>query len=135
MINTGDSDNFGISEAGPALLRALETVNPEGTSWQYLREPFVVEVTDDAAQSLGLIYAQTIEHAGVASCSDSGSESDAFKSALEMGVAGSQVTDMRVDLKLRTGDGVTNSLFVSTRKAGNADMNIHPICQAIQVFD
>ncbi|KAI4109347.1 MAG: hypothetical protein LQ339_001847 [Xanthoria mediterranea] len=135
MIDTGDNDNFGISEAGPALLRALETVNPEGTSWQYLREPFVVEVTDDAAQSLGLVYAQTIEHAGVASCSDSGSESDAFKSALEMGVAGSQVTDMRVDLKLRTGDGVTNSLFVSTRKAGNADMNIHPICEAIQVFD
>ncbi|CAO1599636.1 hypothetical protein XANCAGTX0491_003352 [Xanthoria calcicola] len=135
MIDTGDKDSFGISEAGPALLRALQTVNPEGTSWQYLREPFVVEVTDDAAQSLGLIYAQTIEHAGVASCSDSGSESDAFKSALEMGVAGSQVTDMRLDLKLRTGDALTNSLFVSTRKAGNADMNIHPICEAIQLFD
>ncbi|KAL8788916.1 MAG: hypothetical protein Q9213_001439 [Squamulea squamosa] len=135
LIDTGDNDGFGISEAGPALLSALERLNPNGTNWQFLRDPFVVEVTDDSVQPLGFIYAQTIEHSGVSTCSGSGTESDAFKSALEMGVAGSTVSDMRVDLKLLTGNGVTNSLFVSTRKVGNADMNIHPICEAIEVFD
>ncbi|KAL8929135.1 MAG: hypothetical protein Q9172_000570 [Xanthocarpia lactea] len=135
MIDSGDNDGFGISDAGPALLSALGNLSPNGTNWQFLREPFVVEVTDDSMQSIGFIYAQTIEHSGVSTCSDSGSESDAFTSALEMGVAGSTVSDMRVDLKLLTGNGVTNSLFVSTRKAGNPDMRIHPLCAAIQVFD
>ncbi|KAL8851644.1 MAG: hypothetical protein Q9221_003481 [Calogaya cf. arnoldii] len=134
MIDTGDNQNFGIAEAGPALLRALETADPDGTPWQFLRQPFVVEVADGTGQSLGLIYAQTDEHAGVASCVEPGNEAQAFKSALEMGVAGSMVTDMRVDLKLRSGEGVTNTLFVSTKKAGSASMDIHPICQAVKVF-
>ncbi|KAL8654723.1 MAG: hypothetical protein Q9226_003318 [Calogaya cf. arnoldii] len=128
MIDTGDNQNFGIAEAGPALLRALETANPDGTPWQFLRQPFIVEVTDGTGQSLGLVYAQTDEHAGVASCVEPGSEAQAFKSALDMGVAGSMVTDMRVDLKLRSGEGVTNTLFVSTKKAGSASMDVHPIC-------
>ena len=135
MIDSGDKDGFGISDAGPALLSALEDLNLNGTHWQFFRDPFVVEVTDNSMQSIGFIYAQTIEHSGVSTCSDSGSESDAFSSALVMGVAGSTVSDMRVDLKLLTGNGVTNSLFVSTRKAGNTDMRIHLICAAIQVFD
>ncbi|KAL8858877.1 MAG: hypothetical protein Q9178_004555 [Gyalolechia marmorata] len=135
MIDSGDTDGFGISDAGPALLSALGNLNPNGTNWQFLRAPFVVEVADDSMQSIGFIYAQTIEHSGVSTCSDSGSEGDAFTSALEMGVAGSTVSDMKVDLKLLAGNGVTNSLFVSTRKAGNADMRIHLICAAIQVFD
>lgn len=134
MIDNGDNEGFGISDAGAALLRALENLNPDGTNWQFLRDPFVVEVTDDSLQPLGLIYAQTDEHSGVASCTDPQNEAAVFQSALEMGAAGSTVTDMKVDLKLRTGEGVTNTLFVSTRKAGNEDMSIHPICQAVQVF-
>lgn len=135
MIDSGNNDGFGIIDAGPALLSAVGKLNTDGDNWQFLRNPLVVEVTDDSGQSLGLIYAQTKEHSGVSTCSDSGSEADAFKSALEMGVAGSTVSDMRVDLKLLTGSGATNTLFVSTRKAGNEDMRIHPICEAIQLFD
>ncbi|KAL8695616.1 MAG: hypothetical protein Q9224_003294, partial [Gallowayella concinna] len=111
MIDSGDNQGFGIMDAGPALLSAIGQLNSKGDNWQFLRNPFVVEVVDDGAQPLGLIYAQTKEHSGVATCSDSGSEADAFKSALEMGVAGSTVSDMRVDLKLLTGSGVTNTLF------------------------
>ncbi|KAL9034116.1 MAG: hypothetical protein Q9180_005584, partial [Flavoplaca navasiana] len=100
----------------------------------FLREPFVVEVTDDSLQSLGLIYAQTDEHSGVASCTEPDNEASVLQSTLEMGAAGTTVTDMRIDLKLREGEGVTNTLFVSTRKTGSEDMSIHPICQAVQVF-
>ncbi|KAL8811902.1 MAG: hypothetical protein Q9223_001411 [Gallowayella weberi] len=135
MIDSGDNEGFGIMDAGPALLSAVGQLNTHGDNWQFLRNPFVVEVTDDAAQSLGFIYARTKEHSGVTTCSDFENEADALKSALEMGMTGSTVSDMRVDLKLLTGSGVTNTLFVSTRKAGNADMRIHPICEAIQLFD
>ncbi|KAL8800935.1 MAG: hypothetical protein Q9182_004817 [Xanthomendoza sp. 2 TL-2023] len=135
MIDSGDNEGFGIMDAGPALLSAVGQLDSNGDNWQFLRNPFVVEVTDDAAQSLGFIYARTKEHSGVTTCSEFGNEADAFKSALEMGVSGSTVSDMRVDLKLLTGSGVTNTLFVSTRKAGNTDMRIHPICEAIQLFD
>ncbi len=105
MIDSGDNDGFGISDAGPALLSALGDLKPNGTHWQFLRDPFVLEVTDDSMQSIGFIYAQTIEHSGVSTCSDSGSESDAFSSALVMGVAGSTVSDMRVDLSCSQGMG------------------------------
>lgn len=136
MIDSGDNDNFGINNAGPALLSAVDALNGAGDHWQFLENPLVVEVVDGSGQSLGFIYAQTRqEHSDVESCSDRDNEADAFKSAMEMGVDGSTVSDMRVDLKLLTGTGVTNTLFVSTRKAGNADMRIHPICEAIQLFD
>ncbi len=134
MIDNGNKEGFAISDAGAALLRALEFLNPDGTHWEFLREPFVVEVTDDSLQSLGLIYAQTDEHSGVTSCTEPGNEASVFQSALELGAAGTTVTDMRIDLKLREGEGVTNTLFVSTRKTGSEDMSIHPICQAVQVF-
>lgn len=136
MIDSGDNDGFGISNAGPALLSAIDSLNGPGDHWQFLEHPFVVEVVDGSGSSQGYIYAQTRqEHSEVATCSDRGNEADAFTSALEMGVDGTTVSDMRVDLKLLTGTGVTNTLFVSTRKAGNSDMRIHPICEAIQLFD
>ncbi|KAI4179277.1 MAG: hypothetical protein L6R41_007933 [Letrouitia leprolyta] len=136
MIDNGDNDNFGIYNAGPALLSAVDALNGAGDHWQFLENPLVVEVVDDSGQSLGYIYAQTRqEHSDVESCSDRNNEADALKSALEMGVDGSTVSDMRVDLKSLTGRGVTNTLFVSTRKAGTADMRIHPICEAIQLYD
>ncbi|KAL8686867.1 MAG: hypothetical protein Q9218_006805 [Villophora microphyllina] len=136
MIDSGDNDGFGISNAGNALLSAIKTLNPAGDSWQFIEHPLVVEVTDSSGQAQGYIYAQTRqEHSDVATCSDSGSEMDSLTSALELGVSGSTVSDMRIDLKLLTGAGVTNTLFVSTRKLGNADMRIHPICEAIQLFD
>ncbi|KAI4241196.1 MAG: hypothetical protein LQ352_007485 [Teloschistes flavicans] len=136
MIDSGDNDGFGISNAGNALLSAIKALNPAGDSWQFIEHPLVVEVTDGSSQVQGYIYAQTRqEHSNVATCSDTGSEMDALTSAIEMGVSGSTVSDMRIDLKLLTGNGVTNTLFVSTRKIGNADMRIHPICEAIQLFD
>ncbi|KAL8748484.1 MAG: hypothetical protein Q9199_008183, partial [Rusavskia elegans] len=122
MIDTDDNDNFGISDAGPALLRALETVNPNSTSWQYLREPFVVE---------------TIEHAGVASCSDAGSESDAFKSALEMGVAGSKVTDMRVEFEVadgRWGDELVVCVYEEVFPIQQVSQNLLPRSHPIMPF-
>ena len=136
MIDSGDDDGFGISDAGPALLAAIDSLNGAGDHWQFLENPFVVEVLDASGQFQGYIYAQTRqEHSDVATCSDSGSEADALRSAVEMGVNGSTASDMRVDLKLLVGTGVTNTLFISTRKAANADMRIHPICEAIQLFD
>ncbi|KAL8836942.1 MAG: hypothetical protein Q9170_002703 [Blastenia crenularia] len=136
MIDSGDNDNFGITNAGPALLSAIDTLNGAGDHWQFLEHPFVVEVLDNAGQSQGYIYAQTRqEHSDVATCSDTSSEADALKSAIEMGVDGSTVSDMRVDLKLLTVTELTNTLFVSTKKAGNVDMRIHPICEAVQLFD
>ncbi|KAI4103717.1 MAG: hypothetical protein L6R37_003645 [Teloschistes peruensis] len=135
MIDSGDNDGFGISNAGNALLSAIKALNPAGDSWQFIEHPLVVEVTDNSGQVQGYIYAQTRQHSNVATCSDAGSEMDALTSAIEMGVSGSTVSDMRIDLKLLTGNGVTNTLFVTTRKIGNADMRIHPICEAIQLFD
>ncbi|KAL8951801.1 MAG: hypothetical protein Q9222_002250 [Ikaeria aurantiellina] len=137
MIDSGDNDGFGIREAGTALLSAVHQINGlAGDNWQFLEQPFVVLVTDSSKSALGYIYAQTRqEHSDVELCSDSGNEADALQSALEMGVAGSMVSDMRIDVKALTGTGVTNTLFVSTRKMGNADMRIHPICEAIQLYD
>ncbi|KAL8715446.1 MAG: hypothetical protein Q9220_000780 [cf. Caloplaca sp. 1 TL-2023] len=137
MIDSGDNDHFGVKDAGTALLSAVQKFNGiAGDSWQFLEQPFVVLVTDSSNSPLGYIYAQTRqEHNDVKLCSDTGSEADALESALEMGVAGSTVSDMRIDVKALTGTGVTNTLFVSTRKMGNADMRIHPICEAIQLFD
>lgn len=136
MIGSCDNDGFGITNAGPALLSAIESLNGPGDHWQFLEHPFVVEVVDGSWESQGLIYAQTRqEHSDVATCSDRGGEADALISALEIGVDGTTTSDMRVDLKLPTGTEKTNTLFVSSRKAGNSDMRIHPICEAIQLFD
>ncbi|KAL9607028.1 MAG: hypothetical protein Q9167_008020 [Letrouitia subvulpina] len=137
LIDSGDGAGFGIASAGPQLLSAIRKANAGGgdDDWKFLEDPFVVDVVDGAGKSQGLIYAQTRQHSDVASCSNNGTQSDALASALSMGAMGSSVTDMRVDLKLLSGNGVTNTLFVSTRRAGNSDMSIHPICEAIQIFD
>ncbi|KAI4213290.1 MAG: hypothetical protein LQ351_004031 [Letrouitia transgressa] len=136
LIDSGGGAGFGIASATPQLLSAIRRLNTGGDDdWKFLRDPFVVDVVDGSGKSSGLIYAQTRQHSDVGSCSGNGTEVDALASALSMGAMGSPVTDMRVDLKLRSGNGVTNTLFVSTRRAGSSDMSIHPICEAIQIFD
>ncbi|KAI4163209.1 MAG: hypothetical protein LQ342_003142 [Letrouitia transgressa] len=136
LIDSGGGGEFGIASATTQLLGEIRRLNTGGDDdWKFLKDPFVVDVVDGSGRSKGLIYAQTRQHSDVGSCSNNGTESDALASALSMGAMGSSVTDMRVDLKLRSGDGVTNTLFVSTRSAGNSDMSIHPICEAIQIFD
>ena len=134
MIDSGNDPKFTIDDVGAQLLDAIHTLNPTQEDWTWLQRPFVVEIVDSTGKSEGLIYAQTLEHSeAVNTCSDAGTERDALQAALAMGVDGSTVTDMRVDLKLLSGTGVTNSLFVSTRGVGNSDMRIHPICEAVQV--
>ncbi|KAL9043721.1 MAG: hypothetical protein Q9214_003099 [Letrouitia sp. 1 TL-2023] len=136
LIDSGGGAGFGIASAAPQLLSEIRRLNKGGDDdWKFLKDPFVVDVVDGSGKSKGLIYAQARQHSDVGSCSDKGTESDALASALSMGTMGSSVTDMRVDLKLPSGNGVTNTLFVSTRSAGNSDMSIHPICEAIQIFD
>ena len=134
MIDSGNDPKFTIDDVGAQLLDAIHALNPTQEDWTWLQSPFVVEIVDSTGKSEGLIYAQTLEHSeAVNTCSDAGTERDALQAALAMGVDGSTVTDMRVDLKLLSGTGVTNSLFVSTRSVGNSDMRIHPICEAVQV--
>lgn len=134
MVDSGNDPKFTIDDVGAQLLDAIHALNPTQEDWTWLQRPFVVEIVDSTGESEGLIYAQTIEHSeAVNTCSDAGTERDALQAALAMGVDGSTVTDMRVDLKLLSGTGVTNSLFVSTRSVGNSDMRIHPICEAVQV--
>ena len=134
MIDSGNDPKFTIDDVGAQLLDAIHALNPTQEDWTWLQSPFVVEIVDSTGKSQGLIYAQTLEHSeAVNTCSDAGTERDALQAALAMGVDGSTVTDMRVDLKLLSGTGVTNSLFVSTRSVGNSDMRIHPICEAVQV--
>ena len=134
MIDSGNDLKFTIDDVGTQLLDAIHALNPTQEDWTWPQKPFVVEIVDSTGKSEGLIYAQTLEHSeAVNMCSDVGTERDALQAALGMGVDGSTVTDMRVDLKLPTGAGVTNSLFVSTRSVGNSDMRIHAICEAVQV--
>ena len=134
MIDSGNDPKFTIDDVGAQLIHAIHALNPTQEDWTWLQKPFVVEIVDSTGKSEGFIYAQTLEHSeAVNTCSDVGTERDALQAALAMGVDGSTVTDMRVDLKLPTGTGVTNSLFVSTRSVGNSDMRIHPICEAVQV--
>ncbi len=134
MIDSGNDPKFTIDDVGAQLLDAIHALNPTQEDWTWLQRPFVVEIVDSAGKSEGLIYAQTLEHSeAVNTCSDARTERDALQAALAMGIDGSTVTDMRVDLKLLSGTGVTNSLFVSTRSVGNSDMRIHPICEAVQV--
>ena len=134
MIDSGNDPKFTIDDVGAQLLDAIHALNPTQEDWTWLQKPFVVEILDSAGKSEGFIYAQTLEHSeAVNTCSDAGTERDALQAALAMGVDGSTVTDMRVDLKLPSGTGVTNSLFVSTRSVGNSDTRIHPLCEAVQV--
>lgn len=134
MIDSGNDPKFTIDDVGAQLLDAIHALNPTQEDWTWLQKPFVVEIVDSTGKSEGLIYAQTLEHSeAVNTCSDVGTERDALQSALAMGVDGSTVTDLRVDLKLPSGTGVTNSLFVSTRSVGNSDLRIHPLCEAVQV--
>ena len=134
MINSGDDANFGIGAAGEELLNSIKTLNPSGDDWTYLQQALVVEIVDTKGKSKGFIYAQTeLHNEEVQTCSDKGTQSDALTSALSTGVDGQDVSDMRVDLKLLSGTAVTDSLFVSTRSAGNSDTRIFPICEAVEV--
>lgn len=137
MIDSDDNDDFGISNAGPALLSAVDALNVASDHWQFLENPFVVEVVASSGQSLGYIYAESRqEHSDAESCSDRDNEADAPTAAImAMGADGSTVSDMGVDLKSLTVAGVTSTLFVSTREPRAADTMIHPICEAIQIFD
>lgn len=134
MVDSGDDPNFSIDQVGDSLLSAIHTLNPGAKDWTFLEAPLVVEILDSKGAISGYIYAHTLEHSlAVNTCSDLGTERDALQAALAMGVDGTAVSDMRVDLKLLSGTGVTNSLFVSTRSIANADKRIHPICEAVQV--
>ena len=94
----------------------------------------MVEIVDTKGKSKGFIYAQTeLHNEEVQTCSDMGTQSDALTSALSTGVDGQVVSDMRVELKLLSGTAVTDSLFVSTRSAGNSDTRIFPSCEAVVV--
>lgn len=59
MIDSGDNDDFGIRNAGPALPSAIDSLNSPGQHWQFLEHPHVVEVVDLSDESRGLVYAQT----------------------------------------------------------------------------
>ena len=134
MIDSGDDPKFSINDVGVELLNAIHALNPTPKDWTWLEAPLVVEIRDSTGKCEGFIYAQTLEHSqAVNTCSDQGTERDALQAALAMGVDGSDVSDMRVDLKLPSGTGVTNSLFVSTRSVSNSDTRIHPLCEAVQV--
>ncbi|KAL8717748.1 MAG: hypothetical protein Q9225_005034, partial [Loekoesia sp. 1 TL-2023] len=56
MIDSGDNDGFGITNAGPALLSAIDSLNGAGDHWQFLEHPFVLDVVDGSGQSQGYIY-------------------------------------------------------------------------------
>ncbi|KAL9639282.1 MAG: hypothetical protein Q9164_001028 [Protoblastenia rupestris] len=135
MIESPSSPNFSIHSVGMELLGALEAHSKDGEDWQFLKQPFVVEIINRRGQSQGFIYAQTVYHSDVTPCSGEGTERDAVRSALTEGVDGTDISDLRVDLKIGLSGvpGATNTLFVSTRSAGNGDVRIRPICEAIQV--
>ncbi|KAG8531864.1 uncharacterized protein KY384_003500 [Bacidia gigantensis] len=69
---------------------------------------------------------------------DGNHERQILTSALIEGVGGSEVSDLRVDLKINSlgTDGATNSLFVSTRSAGTGEKEgvIHVACIGVEVF-
>ncbi|KAL8998757.1 MAG: hypothetical protein Q9188_006034, partial [Gyalolechia gomerana] len=120
----------------PSFQPSTHSTSP-ATTGSSSKIPFVVEVVASSGQSLGYIYAESRqEHSDVESCSDRDNEADAPTSAImAMGVDGSTVSDMGVDLKSLTVAGVTSTLFVSTREPRTADTMIHPICEAIQIWN
>ena len=137
MVNSGDSPTFNIASAGAPLLSAVQKLNTANTDdWSYLQSPVVVEVVNDAGKLEGHIYAITLQHSeNVNTCSDQATQRDVLQAALAQGVEGSGVTDMQVALQVKAPQpaGETNLLYVSTRSAGNKDMSIHPICEAVVV--
>lgn len=134
MVDSGDDLGFSIDNVGSSLLTAIHTLNSAADDWTWLEAPLVIEIVDSQGKTSRYIYAQTLAHSlAVNTCSDQGTERDALQAALVMGVDGTTVSDMRVDLKLLSGTGVTNSLFVSTRSVCTSDTRIHPICEAVQV--
>ena len=137
MIAAPEDRTLTISSAGSALLASIQSHSPDGKDWQFLQQPFVVEVLNEQGKSQGFIYAQTIYHSDVVPCTDAGSERDAVVSALVEGVNGTTISDLRVDLKIGLSGvpGATNTLFVSTRSARNKDLRIRPICEAIVIND
>lgn len=137
MIDSGYSQSFNITSAGGPLLSAITKLNTANTDdWSYLQSPIVVEVVDDFGKFEGYIYAVTLQHSeNVNTCSDQATQRDVLRAALAQGAQGSGVTDMQValDVKAPQSAGKTNLLFVSTRSAGNRDMSIHPVCEAVVV--
>lgn len=137
MVDTGDSPTFNIVSAGASLLSAVHKLNTANTDdWSYLQSPVVVEVVGVSGEIEGQIYAVTLQHSeNVNTCSDQATQRDVLQAALVQGVEGSGVTDMQVALQVKAPQpaGETNLLFVSTRSAGNKDMSIHPVCEAVVV--
>ncbi|KAK3170360.1 hypothetical protein OEA41_009747 [Lepraria neglecta] len=136
LVDSGDDPGFSINNVGAELLNAIEALKFPQDDWLFLEAPVVVEVVDTSGKSEGFIYAQTQMHNNyVKMCSEQGTERDALQAALAMRFDGRCASDMRVDLKLLNSgtDGVTNTLYVSTRSVSNSDKSIHPICEAVQV--
>ena len=114
----------------------IKKLNPNGQDWAFLDHPLVIAVVDTKGKEKGYVYLQTRQHSDVTTCTDQGSESDALIATFADGIdRASTVSDMRIDLKLLTGVGVTNTLYVSTRSNANADKRIHSICEAVTIFD
>ncbi len=137
MVDSGDSPTFNIASAGASLLAAVHRLHTNNTDdWSYLQSPIVVEVVDGSGKFEGNIYAVTLQHSeNVNTCSDQATQRDVLQAALVQSVERSGVTDMQVALQVKAPQpaGETNLLYVSTRSAGNKDMSIHPICEAVVV--
>lgn len=137
MVASGNSPTFNIASAGGSLLSAVHRLNTANTDdWSYLQSPIVVEVVNDFGKLEGYIYAVTLQHSeNVNTCSDQATQRDALQAALAQGVDGTGVTDMQVALQVKAPQpaGETNLLFVSTRSAGDKDMSINPVCEAVVV--
>lgn len=137
VVDSGDSPTFNIASAGAPLLSAVHKLNTANTDdWSYLQSPLVVEVVNDSGKLEGYIYAHTLQHSeNVNTCSKQATQRDVLQAALVQGIEGSRVTDMQAALQVKAPQpaGETNLLFVSTRSAGNKDMSIHPVCEAVVV--
>ena len=134
LIEASEDTGFKINDVGAQLIDTLKILDPSGNFWEYLESGLIIEIVDDKGQAMGFLYAQTdLHNEKIQTCSSQGTELDAFQAALAMGVDGTVATDMRVDVKLLSGTGVTDSLFVSTRSAALPDQHIHPVCEAVEV--
>lgn len=144
LIANPESQFLPIAEIADEFLAALTTYNPPGTDWKFLRQPFAIEFTDpdDPAKTAGFAMAQAVvnadEEEDLALCVDEGGQRAALKEVLMAGVGDTKITDLRADVRIKGQDGrpvTTQSLFVSTRSAGNKNREIafRPICEAVSV--
>ena len=156
LIANPESAFLPIHLIADEFIKAIQHFSTTGKDWDFLAQPFAIEFTepvdpahplpaDTPPKTAGFAMAQTLlnvpDSETLGECTDNaGGQRGSLYDVLFAGIEGAEITDLRVDVRVGgeegTGRGaLTNSLFVSTRSAGNKGKAIafRPICQITSV--